>query len=53
MKSITSFVLRRPVTVFMGILCLIVFGRERFLIPAMLLITLVLTVLRRREEGRL
>jgi len=26
MKSITSFVLRRPVTVFMGILCLIVFG---------------------------
>ena len=35
------------------LLCLIVFGRERFLIPAMLLITLVLTVLRRREEGRL
>jgi 4-azaleucine resistance transporter AzlC len=32
-------------------LCLIVFGRDRFLIPAMLLITLVLTILRRREEG--
>ncbi|MBQ4045866.1 MAG: AzlC family ABC transporter permease [Lachnospiraceae bacterium] len=31
-------------------LCLIVFGRERFLIPAMILITLVLTLLRRREE---
>ncbi|MBR1900653.1 MAG: AzlC family ABC transporter permease [Lachnospiraceae bacterium] len=33
------------------LLCLIVFGRDRFLIPAMLLITLVLTILRRREEG--
>ena len=33
-------------------LCLIVFGRERFLIPAMILITLVLTLLRRREEER-
>jgi len=32
--------------------CLLVFGRESFLIPAMLLITLVLTLLRRREEGR-
>ena len=31
--------------------CLAVFGRDRFLIPAMLLITLVLTVLRRREEA--
>lgn len=31
--------------------CLLVFGRENFLIPAMLLITLVLTFLRRREEG--
>ena len=30
--------------------CLLIFGREQFLIPAMLLITLVLTVLRRREE---
>ena len=29
---------------------LLIFGREQFLIPAMLLITLVLTVLRRREE---
>ena len=38
-----------------GLICtllsLLVFGRERFLIPAMLLITLVLTVLRKREEG--
>lgn len=33
-------------------LCLVLFGRERFLIPAMLLITLVLTLLRRREEAR-
>ena len=39
-----------------GLLCtllsLAVFGREHFLIPAMLLITLVLTLLRGREEGR-
>ena len=28
MKTITSFVLRRPVTVLMGILCLIVFGYQ-------------------------
>ena len=33
------------------LLCLLVFGREQFLIPAMLLITLILTILRRREEG--
>ena len=33
-------------------LCLVVFGRENFLIPAMVLITLVLTRLRKREEGR-
>jgi 4-azaleucine resistance transporter AzlC len=33
------------------LLCLLVFGRERFLIPAMLLLTLILTILRRREEG--
>lgn len=33
------------------LLCLVVFGRENFLIPAMLLITLVLTLLRRKEEG--
>lgn len=32
--------------------CLVLFGREGFLIPAMLLITLVLTLLRKREEGR-
>ena len=32
------------------LLCFLVFGRENFLIPAMLLITLVLTFLRRREE---
>ena len=35
------------------LLCLIVFGKDNFLIPAMLLITLVLTLLRGREEGRL
>ena len=34
------------------LLCLVVFGRDNFLIPAMLLITLVLTLLRGREEGR-
>lgn len=33
------------------LLCLVVFGPGRFLIPAMLLITLVLTILRGREEG--
>jgi len=32
--------------------CLALFGRDRFLIPAMLLITLVLTLLRGREEAR-
>ena len=32
-------------------LCLVVFGAENFLIPAMLLITLVLTLLRGRKEG--
>ena len=31
------------------LLCLLVFGSERFLIPAMLLITLVLTLLRSRR----
>jgi 4-azaleucine resistance transporter AzlC len=31
-------------------LCLVIFGSGNFLIPAMLLITLVLTILRRREE---
>ena len=31
--------------------CLAIFGPERFLIPAMLLITLVLTLLRGRKEG--
>ncbi len=33
------------------LVCLVLFGRENFLIPAMLLITLVLTLLRSREEG--
>ena len=33
------------------LICLVVFGSENFLIPAMLLITLILTLLRRREEG--
>ena len=32
------------------LLCLVVFGRDNFLIPAMLLITLVLTLLRSRKE---
>ena len=32
------------------LLCLVLFGPERFLIPAMLLMTLALTVLRRRRE---
>ena len=32
------------------LLCLLIFGRDRFLIPAMLLITLVLTILRGKEE---
>ena len=33
------------------LLCLLLFGKDRFLIPAMLIITLVLTLLRRRKEG--
>ena len=33
------------------LLCLLAFGPERFLIPAMALITLALTLLRGREEG--
>lgn len=37
---------------FSTLLCLIIFGRDRFLIPAMLLITFVLTLLRGREEAR-
>ena len=32
------------------LLCLVLFGRDNFLIPAMLLITLVLTILRGRKE---
>ena len=32
------------------LLCLVIFGRQNFLIPAMLCITLVLTILRGREE---
>lgn len=34
------------------LLCLVIFGRENFLIPAMLLITLVLTLLRSRKEDQ-
>ncbi len=34
-----------------SLLCLLIFGAEGFLIPAMLLITLVLLLLRRREEA--
>jgi len=37
---------------FSTLLCLLLFGPERFLIPAMLLITLVLTVLRGRLGGK-
>jgi 4-azaleucine resistance transporter AzlC len=32
------------------LVCLLIFGAERFLIPAMLLITLLLTLLRSRQE---
>ena len=35
-----------------SLLCLIVFGSDSFLIPAMLLITLALTLMRRRKEAR-
>ena len=34
------------------LLCLVIFGRDNFLIPAMLLITLALTLLRKREEEK-
>ena len=34
------------------LLCLLVFGAERFLIPAMLLITAILTLFRGREAGK-
>ena len=34
------------------LLCLLIFGSENFLIPSMLLITLVLTILRGRLEGK-
>lgn len=37
---------------FSTLLCLVLFGPGRFLIPAMLLITLVLTILRSREEAK-
>ena len=33
------------------LLCLVIFGPGRFLIPAMLLITLILTLLRGRREA--
>ncbi len=32
------------------LICLLIFGSGRFLIPAMILITIILTILRRREE---
>ena len=35
-----------------SLVCLLVFGPERFLIPAMLLITLVLTVIKGRLEEK-
>ena len=34
------------------LLCLLVFGPDHFLIPALLLITLILTLLRSREEAQ-
>ena len=34
------------------LLCLLVFGSEKFLIPAMVLITLILSLLRKKEEAR-
>ena len=34
-----------------SLICLLIFGPERFLIPTMLLITLALTIFRRREES--
>ena len=41
-------------TGFVGtLLCLLAFGSEHFLIPALLLITLVLTLLRSREEAQI
>ena len=45
---------RLPALVGLGstLLCLILFGPERFLIPAMLVITLALTLLRGRLRGR-
>lgn len=38
------------VGIFSSVFCLLIFGSQHFLIPTMLLITLALTVLRRREE---
>ena len=41
------------VGIFSTLGCLLVFGRDRFLIPSMILITLFLTLFQRRtEEGR-
>ena len=37
---------------FSTLLCLLVFGPNNFLIPALLLITLILTLLRPREEAQ-
>ena len=37
---------------FSTLLCLLVFGPENFLIPALLLMTLILTLLRKREEAQ-
>ncbi len=36
---------------FSTLICLLAFGKENFLIPSMLLITFVLTLLRKREEA--
>ena len=41
------------VGIFSTLACLLVFGRDRFLIPSMILITLFLTLFQRRtEEGK-
>ena len=38
---------------FATLLCLLLFGADNFLIPSMLLITLILSLVRRREEALL
>ena len=40
------------VGLFSTALCLVIFGTDKFMIPSMLLITLVLTLIRKKEEAR-